>query len=504
MMERRWKVLLVGGLMLFMLTMAGCSPNDGKTSDKDTTKGETTLEGDSGDEYVFVSEGNSAERLDPQTGGTDEQSAEKREAIMNAKDELEKAEGTVYYISSLNGDNKNSGTSPEEAWRDLSAYSSIRRKLEPGDRVLFERGGVYRGGMLLASGVSYGAYGSGPKPAIYGSEENYSGVNKYNEAYWKKTDMKNVWVCNESVSLDVGTIVFDHGRAVGKRIFTKAEDMEENFEFFYDSDNAQVYLYLEQDPSEQFYDIEFCVKTNVMYGRANTKNVTIDNLSVKYGGGHGIAFATGASNIVIRNCEIGWLGGSLQTSTVRYGNGIEVWNNCSDILVEDNWVYQIYDAGITNQGDDIGGYVQSNIVFRENLIEYCSYGIEYFTANSEKDLWKDVVYEGNIIRFSGYGWGITRPDAAAVSAINGWGHKPMNAENFVIRNNILDVSANFMIVSFYSEPIPVEYSGNTYYQKEGKLAWWYDQSILMATDQETLEESISAVEDEPKLVQFLK
>ena len=186
--SRMLKSLLLGSAMVLMLGMTGCSTeNQGETS-APVVDEESGKPAASEKEYVFVSEGNSAERINPQSGGADEESVKLRESIMNTKDELEKGEGTTYYISSLNGDNGNSGTSPEEPWENLSAYSAIRRRLKPGDSILFERGGVYRGSIILASGVTYGAYGSGPKPAIYGSEENYSGTNYYGESYWQKTE----------------------------------------------------------------------------------------------------------------------------------------------------------------------------------------------------------------------------------------------------------------------------------------------------------------------------
>lgn len=493
---RMAKALLAGSAMLLALNVSGCSAQNG-------TEGQDSKLQNS--EYLFVSEGNSAERLNPQSGGADKESKKLREAIMNTKDELELEGGTVYYISSLNGDDYNVGTSPDAAWETLSAYSNIRKELKPGDIILFERGGVYRGNLILASGVTYGAYGYGPKPAIYGSEENYSGKNYMEENYWTKTKKENVWVCSEYVSDDIGTIVFDHGRAVGKRIFSKMENMEENFEFYHDAETAQVYLYLEQDPSEAFYDIEFCVRGDILHGRANVSNVTINNLSVKYGGSHGIGFENGANHITITNCELGWIGGSLMDETVRYGNGIEFWDNCSDILVENNWVYQIYDAGITHQGDDIGGYVQSDITYRGNLVEYCNYGFEYFTGNPEKDLWKNILYEDNIIRFSGYGWSVVRPDPAMISIICGWGHTdPFKAENFVIKNNIFDISTNYIIAQHYNADMPVEFIGNTYYQREGKVAYWSYKTELLTTNQETFEKAVSEIDSDPKLVKFLK
>ncbi len=508
-LTRFLKLFLLGSVMMLALSMMGCSSKDTKDPDEtDKQKVEQSEQQDEQEnitEYVFVSEGNSAERLNPQSGGADEESKKLREAIMNTKDELEIGEGTVYYISSINGDNTNAGTSPEAAWETLSAYSKIRKDLEPGDCVLFERGGVYRGNIILASGVTYGAYGNGPKPAIYGSDENYSGKNYMDENYWIKTDKENVWLCSEYVSDDIGTIVFDHGRAVGKRIFTKMDNLVENFEFYHNTDTAQVYLYLEQDPSEAFYDIEFCVKGDILQGPADTTDVTIDNLSIKYGGSHGIAFKDGESNITITNCELGWIGGSLQNSTVRYGNAIEFWNECSNLLVENNWIYQIYDAGLTHQGNDVGGYEQSNITYRGNLVEYCSYGIEYFTGNPAKDFWKDITIEENIVRFSGYGWGVVRPDPANVAIVNGWGHTAgFKAQNFVIKNNIFDVSANWLIQHFHVTKMPVEFVGNTYYQKAGKVAYWTNKTELETTNQESLEKAISVIDSAPKLVQFLK
>ncbi len=489
------KSLLLGSAMLLMLSVTGCSVKDKEQS----------VAGVEDEEYVFVSEGNSAERINPQSGGADEESAKLRESIMNAKDDLELGEGTTYYISSLNGDNTNSGTSPEEAWQDITAYNAARMTLEPGDNVLFERGGVYRGSIILSSGITYGAYGNGPKPAIYASKENYCGINKYDEPYWQKTEKENVWVCSEFISLDLGTIVFDHGRAVGKRIFTKMEHLEENFEFLQDDDTGAVYLYLEQDPSETFYDIEFCVKQHLMYDMGDTENVTIDNLSLKYGGAHGIAFDSGAKNIVITNCEIGWIGGSRQDPTCRYGNGIQFWNETSDVWVENNWVYQNYDAGLTHQGNDVGGYVQSNITFRGNLVEYCSYAIEYFTGNKEEDLWENIVYEDNILRFSGLGWGVCRPESSAVGLFTGWGGGiAFNAKNFVIRNNIMDVSAGHLIVQYYNEDLPVTYVGNTYYQKAGDVAHWTGGTFLTTVDQTTLEQAVAEIEAEPALVKFLE
>lgn len=77
----------------------------------------------------------------------------------------------VYHVST-SGSDENDGTAPEHAWRTLDKVNAAT--LAPGDSVLFRRGDVWRGQLRSQSGnengsVTYGAYGSGPKPLFLGS-----------------------------------------------------------------------------------------------------------------------------------------------------------------------------------------------------------------------------------------------------------------------------------------------------------------------------------------------
>ncbi len=78
----------------------------------------------------------------------------------------------TYHVDSIAGNDASSGLSPAEAWRSLDKVNAA--DVKPGDRVLFRRGGLWRGQLLLRSGdetarTYYGAYGEGPKPIIQGS-----------------------------------------------------------------------------------------------------------------------------------------------------------------------------------------------------------------------------------------------------------------------------------------------------------------------------------------------
>lgn len=83
---------------------------------------------------------------------------------------------TIFYVSPT-GNDSNNGTSPSTSWKSLAKITSIQSSLQPGDQVLFERDGVYRGSITLNSSgnsltnqITYGAYGTGAKPLFLGSQ----------------------------------------------------------------------------------------------------------------------------------------------------------------------------------------------------------------------------------------------------------------------------------------------------------------------------------------------
>ena len=78
---------------------------------------------------------------------------------------------TTFYVAP-EGDNARDGRAPERAWRTLERASAA--KPAPGDKILFKRGGQWRGQLVPRSGgpegpVTYGAYGEGAKPVLLGS-----------------------------------------------------------------------------------------------------------------------------------------------------------------------------------------------------------------------------------------------------------------------------------------------------------------------------------------------
>ena len=425
-------------------------------------------------------------------------SAKRKAEILSTKDTIV-ISGTKYYVSN-DGNDDNDGKTPETAWATINKVNEYT--YEKGDGVLFRRGDFFRGNLLAKGGVTYAAYGEGAKPKLSASEENGAGAEK-----WSLVEgTTNIWKYYRQL-VDIGGLVVDKGEGeyllekkcacldIKEGTYYKKADKSEAFDpvkdldnhtFFnllkttaYTTERTDFYLrYDEGNPGEIFNSIEFLdAKTHTI--RAGS-DVTIDNLCILHSARHGIG-AGSCKNLVITNCEIGWIGGALfgvwqQPNGIvvfgRFGNGIEVYGSCDNFVIDNCYVYQCFDAGITNQlqKGESHDCVNKDVFFRNNLIEYCCYNIEYFMGIGFIEvtrLLQNVVYENNICRMAGFGWGRVNPTNSA--NIKGWDHRN-ESDGFVIRNNIFDRAYGDIlhIGTTRLEWMP-EFSGNTYVQYRNSL-----------------------------------
>ncbi len=247
----------------------------------------------------------------------------RRQEIANTKTEVN-VKGTKYYVSE-DGNDANDGKSPEKAWKTLEKVSSA--SLKSGDGVFFKRGDTFRGQLVAQSGVTYSAYGEGAKPNLYGSLKNYS----EDSSFWVHVSGKK-YVSKETFDLDVGLIVFNDGEAWTKK---KADginggSVSSDLEMYHNPRTKKIELYSNTDPNTRFTSTEICFDKHIVTnGSTTVKNVVIDNLCIKYTGAHGVGFGKDTNGLTVQNCEIGWIGGSLQRTgndPVRYGNGVEIYN----------------------------------------------------------------------------------------------------------------------------------------------------------------------------------
>lgn len=441
--------------------------------------------------------------------------------ILSAKDQLVIV-GTTYFVAN-DGNDSNDGKTPKTAWQTFEKVSSADLKV--GDGVLFNRGDVFRGFLKTKPGVSYGAYGVGDKPKFYGwdkslaDKELWELVDRFNSVYRLKEDI-----------LDCGVLVFNDGEyhsykqipsyINGKFVCRDDESVEFDIKkhLTHDLDivcfcdrrftnrpthgqdfpvplmDEQCYgtLYLKCDrgnPGEVFHSIEAAPRRNLVQ-ISNNKDVTIDNICIKYAGAHAIGAYLHTVGLTVTNCEIGWIGGSTQNflgddpnypqggrgTVVRFGNGIEIYGGCENYTVKNNYIYQCYDAGITHQFTTNSETVKmTGIRYTDNVVENCVYSIEYFLEKKGTDkhtddngsCMDDMVMSGNILRLSGYGWGQQRHNKNTPAHIKGWSYEN-TASNYIIKNNIFD-RAKFKVLHLVARKessLPI-LEGNTYLQELG-------------------------------------
>ncbi len=434
--------------------------------------------------------------------------------IINTKDCLN-IQGVIYYVSN-DGDDHNDGLSVDAPWKTLNKVS--KAKLCHGDGVLFKRGDLFRGKMKAQNGVTYGAYGEGEKPKFYSWEKPLG-----DPLLWEMFDREHsIWKLKDKI-LDVGTLVFNEGAAHCRKLipsyrngqflcrdneeklFDMKEEMTKDLDLFWyfdgnlstvpskgenfpipvpDESLGELYLRCDKgNPAEVFDEIEALARVH-MISAPDSKDVTIDNLCIKYVGMHGIAAGGQVENLMVTNCEMGWIGGCIQHysgtdpnypqgrrgSVTRFGNAIEIYGGCDGYTVQNNYIYEVYDAAITHQITTSEKILQRNIEYTDNLVEKCVYGIEYFLDQIEgerESIMENVMMKNNFIRLSGYGWGQQRHNTHTPALIKGWSYVN-TAKNFTIEDNIFDRCAYRMLhLVAEKDAYCAKLRGNTYIQHLG-------------------------------------
>jgi Right handed beta helix region len=94
-----------------------------------------------------------------------------------------------YYIDANNGNDINSGHSPQSAWQTLKKVNQT--VFQPGDKIFFKSGDSWGGQLELrgsgtpAAPIQINKYGEGKKPAIYGKGEKLHTILLHNVEYWE-------------------------------------------------------------------------------------------------------------------------------------------------------------------------------------------------------------------------------------------------------------------------------------------------------------------------------
>jgi hypothetical protein len=110
----------------------------------------------------------------------------------------------TFYIDSENGNDDNSGTSEDQAWKNINTLEHLT--FEPGASILLKRGSIwnkqtlsFKGSGTVSAPILIDAYGSGNKPSLRGDGAVYDVIQIFNQEY---IEIANLDIQNEGPSMD--------------------------------------------------------------------------------------------------------------------------------------------------------------------------------------------------------------------------------------------------------------------------------------------------------------
>lgn len=497
-MKHKKTIILLLSIIMALSLLAGCdgsqdAPDEQHTQDTPNTEKVHSeayekihcILKDS--EFYYLDE---AEALVPYY----EMAAERKETILNSSTEIVKADefipgetytGTAYYISP-NGNNDNTGLSPETAWKTVERINW--GDVQEGDAVFFERGGVYRldeRPLFLISNVTYSAYGEGTKPVLTLCQENSARVECW-ELWHDGENGEKIWKYYQQIA-DVGGIVLDdisyakriyewptpegwlalniqemdpaHGapspedpcallsvstteeyRTVEEQLSTDLtylsrvdlSNLEYPVDFGAEFRTGDLFLRCDAgNPGECFEDIAIIAKQQSQYGEiydnvidgAHANGWVLDNISVKHYGSSGIfGWHSSGKGAIIQNCTVEWGG---------------------------NHIHQVQSEQPTRAyfliGDGIYG-LSNNVTIRNN---YMRHGGNAFTFESN---WETIdslgTYSatGNLIENCGQG--------IRTYLVN---HEQESSfDQLILKDNIIIDTGNSMNNACFEEPVAID------------------------------------------------
>ena len=429
--------------------------------------------------------------------------------------------GAVYYFSSLRGDDSADGTTPDTPWKSL-----VKAKdLPEGSTVLLECNSVFHeaprpGDSSLIypkNGMTFGAYGKGKKPVIYGS------IDAKDPENWTQV-APNVYRFTTPIAkqYEIASIVFDEGKAWGIKIqmtYSKDENnvytipayrslalqnvsnglttyaklesfplrtgeelQDYDLAYYHNTETGYLYLYSEGgNPGERFSSIELSRGQKIFLCHKGMVDMTFLNLDLRCAGEFGVR-THNTRNLVVKNCSFFFIGGAVQPGfgktwrnyDTRLGNAIENWGFCDGMTVENCYFDQIYDAAITTQASE--NVPQTKQFYRGNIIRRAYYGVELWTGDSTEADRPSIDFDisGNYFNDCGYGFATTRPDKRERDGlpIDGFiksSRGLYRCENVKVVDNVIDGAAEKMF--YCSQPATTKnpngylFDRNTYIYK---------------------------------------
>lgn len=334
---------------------------------------------------------------------------------------------TIRYVSNSLGVDTNNGLTQATPWKTIAKVSSPNTfssgtsiLLKRGDRWDRSAGPTLNNLLNLASAgtsghpINYAAYGNGPNPIIDGSADA-----SVQSTSWQSTGTTNVWQSVQTFTPiggagtnglpffhanDVGNILWgfsplggsapfavntaSFGQMVGagtggvwyspgeNQTTLAANAVPGQWNFNTDTFKAQIYS--TSDPAVAFPGIRLVMDGGGFSISSAAPFTIIQNITFQYIGASSSALIS-ASNSIVRDCVFQWIGGGNlgggSGANSRAGDAMNPEGTYTNILIERNYFYQMYDVGISPQQSTNGAH--DNLTIRNNIFHHfgTSFGI---------------------------------------------------------------------------------------------------------------------------------
>ena len=360
-------------------------------------------------------------------GGTSTTTAGPMAAVQPAAD--------VYYVSN-DGSDDNDGRTPATAWRTLAHVND--QEFQAGDSVLFKRGDTWRETLHVSSSgipsawITFGAYGTGDKPRILGSERAVGWTEVDTNIWQSSTPLNNPYQGGYSYA-EVFFEELDGTTSWGEQ-HDDYTQMTDEHDWSWSAN--RIYVYAPSNPDSRYAAVEVPQRDSgirfpeVPYNEP-VEYVALDNLELMYAMRHGIYPGYNeveVHGLRITNNHIGFIG-------VKGGSSaycIAAWH--SDMLIQNNTIHDCGRRGVS---------------------------LNTYTDNTSDLTISNVTIDNNHF-YNGF-----HTTSADISSLPGLGH---TFTNITISNNLIDDTARgstgihegCFASSCTSNSIYAESNGNTY------------------------------------------
>ena len=299
------------------------------------------------------------------------------------------APAATYYVDASGGSDSAAGTSTGAAWKTISKVNG--RSYQPGDSILFKRGGVWREQLTLSSAgnasapITWGAYGAGPAPSIRGANL-VTGFSQFSGNIWRA-----------ALAADPSQVFINDAR--GKEEASSAA-INAAGEWYWGG--GQLYVYSTSDPDTAFTapgveatardhavafnsrdysivrDLQFEKTKGACVFMTNTLNhATLENCVVLQGNPNAgsdnasVLLSSNSTYCVIRDCTVGRNTGN-DVADQGFASFIGIQIKGANHIVERNTVYH-------------------NSIEAENLWGFNAYGIRLFITSGTAEIRDNTV-----------------------------------------------------------------------------------------------------------------